>query len=172
MLPEIRDIQGPVDYPTPFPFVWIAIVVLLCVVILGIWMWRRKKSAIHQPADFLGPVDKALKSLTLLAKSTKDFVQNSDLVYSKLSQIVRHYVEERFGIRAPEMTTEEFLHHLKTTDVLSQQHKELLEKFLTSCDMVKFAKYAPGIEEVNASFECARDFVIATRPQQQQEQGA
>ena len=65
-----------------------------------------------------------------------------------VSDTIRSYLEERFDFRAPERTTEEFLHELQDTDLLSPEQKESLGRFLESCDLVKFAKYEPGEPEL------------------------
>ena len=75
-----------------------------------------------------------------------------------------NYIENRFKLRAPEMTTEEFLDSLKQTDALTAKHKELLAEFLNLCDIVKFAKFGPSITEIEESFNSARRFVEETRP--------
>ena len=61
-----------------------------------------------------------------------------------VSDTVRTYLEERFDFHAPERTTEEFLHELRGTNLLSAEQKEKLGEFLGCCDLVKFAKYEPG----------------------------
>ena len=67
--------------------------------------------------------------------------------------VVRQYLENRFGLQAPEMTTEEFLHIAASVPVddstLLQDHREPLRDFLTECDLVKFAKYGPDEEQMN-----------------------
>src|SRR6185436_18127294 len=67
-----------------------------------------------------------------------------------VSDTIRQYLEERFNFRAPERTTQEFLHELKATDLLLPDQKESLGEFLSVCDMVKFAKYEPGPTELQA----------------------
>ncbi|MHC5184367.1 MAG: hypothetical protein ACYSPI_08845, partial [Planctomycetota bacterium] len=69
--------------------------------------------------------------------------------YEKLSTCLRHYIENRFQLRAPEQTTEEFLEQLKTSDALRLEHKQQLQKFLEHSDLVKFARYEPNPEQIN-----------------------
>lgn len=84
--------------------------------------------------------------------------------YFRLSEIVRTYIELRFGLMAPERTTEEFLAELRSSDALSADRKALLEEFLEACDMVKFALYEPATEEIERAFNAARDFVQQSVP--------
>jgi len=83
--------------------------------------------------------------------------------YDRISGILRHYIEDRFDLRAPERTTEEFLAELRFTEVLSPSHKETLGEFLTHCDLVKFAKHEPTTEQIQQTFDLVKDFIEKTR---------
>jgi hypothetical protein len=76
---------------------------------------------------------------------------------------LRHYIEDRFELRAPERTTEEFLYELKFTRELSEGQKGDIEEFLTLCDLVKFAKHAPTVEQVQRTFNLVKEFIEKTR---------
>ena len=66
-------------------------------------------------------------------------------------------------MKAPEMTTEEFLFSLKNSGGLSITHKNLLKEFLNLCDAVKFAKYGPTEKEISQSFDIAKAFIDETK---------
>jgi hypothetical protein len=72
-------------------------------------------------------------------------------------------MENRFSLRAPEMTTEEFLIDLKNSDVLNEEQKSLIREFLSHCDMVKFARYLPGGSESESSYNSAERMIEQTR---------
>ena len=55
------------------------------------------------------------------------------------SQVLRRYVEERFGVQAPERTSEEFLIEFDRVGVLDAGQRLALREFLGQCDLVKFA---------------------------------
>jgi hypothetical protein len=61
-----------------------------------------------------------------------------------VSNTLRLYLEERFNLRAPERTTEEFLVELRTSRHLTVDQKQSLGEFLESCDLVKFARFEPN----------------------------
>jgi len=82
--------------------------------------------------------------------------------YVELSDIVRRYIEDRFGIRAPELTTEEFLREARRLDELGESHRALLSGFLESCDRVKFAGHEPAADESQAALGRARRLVEET----------
>jgi hypothetical protein len=81
-----------------------------------------------------------------------------------VSDAARAYLEERFMFRAPERTTEEFLRELKATDRLLPDQKESLGNFLEGCDLVKFAKYEPGENELRELHGSALRLVEETEP--------
>ena len=80
----------------------------------------------------------------------------------RLSTILRRYVELRFGLRAPEQTTEEFLVSALATGGLIAAHRDLLEAFLQHCDLVKFARHHPTPSAMEEAFESAKTFVEHT----------
>ncbi len=172
LLPEdaaalaIRDIAPPVDLPRPAPTWWIAAAggaaALLAALACGIW-WRRNKrpaaAARARPAhDVAYDALEALVAAKLIeAGEIKEF-------HVRLSQILRRYIEDRFGLHAPERTTEEFLRERQTADALAAGHKELLSQFLRHCDQVKFAQFQPATEEIQHAFDACKRFIAETAP--------
>jgi hypothetical protein len=77
--------------------------------------------------------------------------------------IVRRYLEDRFALRAPELTTEEFLSEARRAADLTPAHRDQLTSFLEGCDRVKFAGYRPDADESLATLRAARAFVEDTR---------
>ena len=108
------------------------------------------------------PHERALEELEKIRRAR---LRTGDIkgYYIGISDCVRHYVEEVFMLRAPEMTTEEFLASLKDSSALSGGQKVLLKEFLMSCDMVKFAKYAPARDEIGSLFATAKNFIDQTK---------
>jgi hypothetical protein len=87
-------------------------------------------------------------------------------VFVELSDIVRHYLEDRFLLRAPELTTEEFLVVATASPDLSDEHRVFLHDFLEHADRVKFARFVPGREHVTESLIRARRFLDQTRDEE------
>ena len=85
--------------------------------------------------------------------------------YTGLSDILRIYIENRFGLHAPERTTEEFLEELGSGDMLENGHKSLLRDFLVHCDMVKFAEYQPDSGQIQTTFDACKRFISETEQQ-------
>jgi predicted nucleic acid-binding protein len=83
--------------------------------------------------------------------------------YVELSDIVRRFLEDQYGVRAPELTTEEFLQEAQRSAELSATHRDLLSAFLERCDRVKFAAYSPDQNESRESLAIARRFLEEAR---------
>ncbi len=88
--------------------------------------------------------------------------RSMDAYFVTLSGIVRRYVEGRFGLHAPELTTEEFLDELSRSPDLYASHKELLRAFLQRADLVKFAHHVPEAGAVDESVQAAERFIRET----------
>lgn len=165
---EMRDAKPPVDIPFHFAFILAILLALLggglLWFFLHLWM-RRGSKARNQPLA-KDPWQKACEQLEALIHSDLLAKGNMKEYYLRLSGIIRRYFEEQFSIKAPEMTTEEFLIHLKGSTDLTAQQKDILKEFLTSCDIVKFAKYAPGTDEVQGSTRLARRLIDEIRKEE------
>ena len=130
--------------------------------VIGLFIWRRRRHEKAFEEVRKSPLEMALAALEQLEKD--DLVAKGELkeYYGRVSSILREYVEGRYGLQAPERTTEEFMEDLRRdSGTLTKEQKSLLEKFLMHCDLVKFAKFEPSADEVRATFESCKDFVVA-----------
>jgi len=162
---EIKDVKPPVYLPDLWWLLWI---VLALIVIAGViyFLIRYKKVpkvpkvplVLELPAwEKAYNQLEALRLENLLDKGLfKEF-------FTRVSDIARYYMEDRFKIHAPHMTTEEFLYYLGISGHLNDTQKAALKEFLNSCDMVKFAKYAPTTTEAWKNFDCARKLIDETK---------
>jgi hypothetical protein len=128
----------------------------------AVWAVRRFRTR-RRVAAQRSAYDEAVAHLRTLADRGAPGADTADAWFVELSSIVRRYLEQRFEIRAPELTTEEFLQVATARPELSSGHRRLLTSFLESCDRVKFAGYRPDARESIASLEAARGFVEDTR---------
>ncbi|MHC5114940.1 MAG: hypothetical protein ACYTGP_11000 [Planctomycetota bacterium] len=135
--------------------------VVLVAGIVAIVAWRLRRPAPPAPPV---PADVwARAELERLAADGLPARQQFDEFYVRLSGIVREYIERRFGLMAPERTTDEFLAEARRSSALTDEHKTLLREFLRAADMVKFARHVPAASECDAALESARGFVEQTR---------
>ena len=162
---DIRDVKGPMDWPASFVWLWIVLGALL---VLGmVWFVRRlrdKKGGSNKIVELpKNPWETAYERLEFLRQKNLPASGKYKEYYVELSDITRRYMEDRFDIKAPEMTTEEFLNLLKNSSDLTLEHKAALKDFLNACDMVKFAKYGPTVSEAEQSFILAQRLVDGTK---------
>lgn len=99
----------------------------------------------------------------LLAQATPQDAAAVEAFFVAISGIVRRYLEDRFELRAPELTTEEFLTLAGTSRDLSREHQGLLREFLRQADLVKFAGVQVTGEEIRRSSDLAIRFLEDTR---------
>jgi hypothetical protein len=88
------------------------------------------------------------------------------LFYFELSEAMREYLGRRFGFDALEMTTEELMSALRKVPLESARGvlSSEIEGWLSACDLVKFAKVSPSMEQSRGALETALRMVAATRP--------
>ena len=154
---DIKDVKGPLFY---FEINWLMVSasLIILIIITGAIIYRFRK----RPAPVKLPHETALEELEA---ARGNFLKNSDVkeYYALISDCVRRYIERSFKLKAPEMTTEEFLGSLREATVLSPDQKDLLREFLNACDLVKFAKYTPPRPEMESVFVAARKFIEETK---------
>ncbi len=161
---DIRDIKPPEEPPVdwrPYYIIAAAVAVLVALVLLVTWLLRRRRRA-EQAAAPRPPHEIAREELDRLWARGLITVGAFKEYYSALSAIVRLYIERRFGVRAPEMTTEEFLLATARSGRLEPAHRTLLGEFLTESDLVKFARHLPTIADCERAYASARRFVDET----------
>lgn len=160
---DLLDIAEPLDMPAPWW--WWALGTLLLAVAAGAawWWWKRRKEKLSAPR-VVPPHEIALTALEALLSEGLLAGGAVELFYLRLSDIVRHYIEDQFSLRAPEQTTEEFLAEMSRGPHIRRDHQTLLRDFLVRADMVKFAKFVPAAEETGGAVEAARLFIEQSVP--------
>ncbi len=83
--------------------------------------------------------------------------------YSRLSDILRRYIDGRYSISSPELTTDETVRMLQKAAVTTPGQMSMVKELLSVSDMVKFAKYLPDSTVHVAFMENAVRFVEETR---------
>ncbi|MFH1395584.1 MAG: hypothetical protein ABIH09_05445 [Candidatus Omnitrophota bacterium] len=167
---DIKDLKGLI-YARNGGIYFILAIGLIFLILTAAWIFfKRREKQQQRPKEIKKTAHEIayeeLKTLRLMNLPEKGLIEE---YYVRLSDIVRHYIENRFSLRAPEMTTEEFLYAVKNFPVVEPEHKELLKRFLFQCDMVKFARYGPTKLEMIDSFNSAENFVNQTKLEEQEE---
>jgi hypothetical protein len=164
-----REIKGLARWPAPL-LRWAALAagfaVLAAAAIFGERLPRRaRRREVPAPGQLpLSPHEQALKALAALRGRDLARKEQIEPFYQELSAIVRRYLEDRFGLRAPERTTEEFIREAAGSGLLAPQHQELVRAFLEQCDLVKFARLRPLAADMAQAFEAGVRLVRETRP--------
>ena len=91
--------------------------------------------------------------------------ENAKEYYTKLTDTLRKYIEERYGFSAMEMTSSEIIERL--TAAGDQQSLDELRQLFMTADLVKFAKYSTMINENDANLVSAIDFINQTKLENQ-----
>jgi hypothetical protein len=145
---------------------WVLVVGLVggaAVLAVGTTLALRSMRARRRILKQRSAYDEAVAELRTLEHRGPPDAATADAWFVKLSSIVRRYLELRYEIRAPELTTEEFLQVATARPELTTEHRGLLTSFLERCDRVKFAGYRPDADESIATLAAARGFVEDTR---------
>ena len=164
---KLHEIKPPVPLPRSYVlWVWLGIGaggIVMAIVATTLFIRKRKKTG----SDGLGPrllahelAYEELKRLVMEDLINKGQIK---LFYQRVSGILRHYIENRFGLRAPEQTTEEFLSGLEAAQDFPDHDKPLLKTFLRHCDLVKFAEYQPQAEDIQKTFDSCKAFIEGTQ---------
>jgi hypothetical protein len=158
----LHDIKPPVEIPSGWEWLWwvLAALVIGALVYLGLRYWQKQRAAVAYVAPVPAHVRAKLKLQEALA-----LISQPKPFCVAVSDTLRIYLEERFTFHAPERTTEEFLHELKSTDRLLPDQKESLSDFLKRCDLVKFARYEPREPELRDLHDSASRLVEETEPE-------
>lgn len=154
---DIRDIRQPRHLPTPIPWVAAAVgVAFFGAAAYGAWRWLRRSRFLS-----LTPQESALRKLQD-ARGLMNPEHAREYCFA-VSEIIRHYVEAQFHLRAPRLTTEEFLREMvEVREQMLATHRSLLGEFLEHCDLAKFAGWRYSLPALEEMHNTAVDFVQQT----------
>ncbi len=150
------------DWSAPF---WLSVLVLLLIAI-GYYLYLRLRDnkpviAHIKIVKRLLPHQKAMKEIEQIKADKMVSSENQKEYYTKLTDTLRKYIEERYGFSAMEMTSSEIIERLMATG--DQQSLDELRQLFLTADLVKFAKYSTMINENDANLVNAIDFINQTK---------
>jgi hypothetical protein len=147
---------------SPWPWIVAGLAVLLLTAALVAWWRRRRKQAPVGRLERVRPAHEvALEALRRLESRRLPVDGKFEQHHVQLSEILRRYLEDAFGVAALEETTEEIRFDLDRHGFDRTTVKQV-GALCSESDLVKFAKHAPTVEECVRSVERVRDFVLAT----------
>lgn len=177
---QIDTTKGPADIKMPYgapltlkevtPYI-LGVILIGAIIFFLLYSIKRKKK--NQPI-FMRPQKPkepahivALRELDRI-KSEKIWQQGKNKqYYSELTDTLREYIEDRFGIRAMEQVTDEILDSFRIQkNLLSNKSLANLSQILQIADLVKFAKYTPLPDDDNLSLVNAYFFINETKKEE------
>jgi hypothetical protein len=161
-LQSIR-VLPPVELPDPWAYGWLAGAAILAGLIAAVWIIRRRRAPTTLPIVNIAAHEWAREQLAVLAREDLIARRRIQDFYYRISGIVRGYIERRFGLHALEMTTEEFLTAAARDPRFGQEARVELNRFLTACDLVKYARFEPEAGHPESLMGIVGDFVERTR---------
>jgi len=129
-------------------------------------LWRRSRRPIQpapSPRGDSAAWETALAALEGLA-SLLDPDRSRDYGIAATT-ILRRFLESRYQLHAPRLTTAEFLAAARASPALPATHQTALERFLEPCDLCKFGRYRATLEELQQLHAAAVAFVLESRPE-------
>lgn len=165
----LYDIKAPIEEPLTFaevaPWAFGGLLLAALIVLLIIYLNRRRQnkpfSFIQKPKD--PPHVIALRELEKIKQEKLWATDNHKYYYTRLIDVLRIYIENRYGVNAMEQTSEEIMHGLKQIDFPKDDLYNDLHETLTLADLVKFAKYTAVVSDNERNLKFAYDFVEKTK---------
>lgn len=174
-IPTIFDIKDPLPAPyTMEDYLRIVLPILLAALIIFLFFkyLKKKKNRRSQLAEPGKPSEPAhVIALRELDKLKDEKLWQQGLIkeyYTRLTDIIRRYIEQRFNVPAMEQTSSEILQSMKSF-VLEEDTLRALQELLLLADMVKFARELPMPDENESNMLNAYVFVNHTCERQSSE---
>ena len=149
------------DFITDYWWIISIVCALLAIAAYLIYRWKKGKPIVPiiQKKKLLPPYEEAVAALAELKSALLWENGQEKEYYTRLTDILRHYIDRRFDVNAMEMTSTQILSLLE-----EENAKDELRKILNIADFVKFAKMKPLADENQQAFKLAAEFLDKTKP--------
>lgn len=165
---QLRPPRGMIEFRSWFW--WIVGGLALVAAVAGWIAWKRRARRLALLASGLDPTkpvrppeEVAREALAALLASPLLAESGPKPFYIELGDIIRRYLEGRFGVPALDRTTAELLPELRQVAAL-RSHQAEVRDFFDTCDLVKFARFTPAAAEIDADVARARAIIDGTAP--------
>ena len=161
-----KDVQdNPFLWSEWSSLLWLSLLIV-ALLLLGIWLQLRLKAnkpiitSIRIIKKIL-PHQRAMKAIDQIKAEHMTASEDPKEYYTRLTDTLRQYINERFGFNAMEMTTSEIIDNLQKSgdQTMIGELKDLFE----TADLVKFAKYSTLIGENDLNLVNAINFIDQTK---------
>ncbi len=166
---EIHDIKAPLEIPYNYRrlvlFIAAGVLILLAIGLLYYLYKRKRQGAPLFRREVIRPAHEiALGEIAALQERWEALLADGQvkLLFTKLSDILRRYLENRFFIPAREETSAEILQSLEELD-LDSAVREKVARLLNLADAVKFARYQPNRAETDGALTTLLNIVEETK---------
>lgn len=165
-----KDVQdNPFKWSEWSPMFWMSLLMLL---LFALAFYLRIRLKDNKPViakvrivKKVLPHQRAMSEIEKIKAEHMQISEDQKGYYTRLTDTLRKYIEERFGFNAMEMTSSEIIERLQQADD-KRMIDELRELFVTA-DLVKFAKHTTLINENDANLVHAVDFINTTKLENQ-----
>jgi hypothetical protein len=158
-LANLEPMLPPQGVPQSYRFFWFVLAGVVGVLVLLAVLARRRRKSRPVAARRQTPEEIAQAALSQLLTEELPARGLVKEFYLRLTGIVRQYVEDTTGIRAPEQTTEEFLRDMRARALFSPERSVRLAEFLEAADLIKYAGQQPAEGQIEEATARAREFV-------------
>jgi hypothetical protein len=152
--------------PKPYPWEKVALAILSGLLLCAglVWTWRKYRKHKNAPPPPPEPAHHwAWRALEVLVNEQESGSLSNEIFVDRLSLILRTYIEKRYGIQAPEQTTEEFIARGVEQHSQLAEHKVVLTRFMEYADLIKFAKQSANAEDAQKGFDFLKSFIENTQ---------
>ncbi len=161
----IKPYRAPVTLGEILPWVLLAVLISAIVwfVIRYLRLHKKDKEG-AEPATLIEPAHViAFRELEILHLEQIWQKGETKKYYTRLTEIIRQYLENRYQVFSLELTTEETLSALIHSGFKKNDEYNRLKTILTSADLVKFAKHKPEPSENDLHYQNSWEFVNNTK---------
>lgn len=160
---DIRPIKGPLSMSRKALQIIAAVCAGLFLATLAMILWFRRRASQAVDPETLKPAhERALLELGRLQKKNYAVEGKNKVYYSELSDILRRYLERRYGLKVFEWTTAELVSELKK-NAFAIEVTDKIRLLLESADLVKFAKFSPPVSQAETLEAELRTIVETTK---------
>lgn len=164
--------EAPYFFSDMFPeflvkYWWAVLLIMLILIALlyAYFKWYKVGTIpfVKKPVVLIPPYDEAIMKLTQLKGEHLWESGNEKEYFTRLTDILRNYIDRRFGINAKEMTSAQIMELLRKNEETLAVNGQL-GKVLEMADFVKFAKMRPLPDDNEVAYQRAVNFVNETKP--------
>lgn len=154
---DIRDIKDLIIYDIKpgYILLFLSLIALLALIF---FMGRKKNNIKKEEMPVLPPDITALEKIKRLKRSKLIEQGRIKEYYTILSDIIRAFMKDEYKISALDRTTYELVSELKNKNIFSGK-AVMIQNFLLDCDLVKFAKYIPPVEDPDKILNTAEEII-------------